>query len=72
MTRDKRPAGSRQRTSDGVIARKKKDTHRKKVTERKCVNHPDRPAHAPSHVLCEECFGVLDAKMQNLGVALVK
>jgi hypothetical protein len=34
--------------------------------DRQCVNHPERLAHAPSHVLCRECFEELDAKMQNL------
>lgn len=36
----------------------------------KCCNHPDRPARLPSHVLCEECFRGLDAKMDALAARL--
>lgn len=31
-----------------------------------CCNHPDRPAQAPSRVLCAECFDELDKKFRAL------
>jgi hypothetical protein len=34
----------------------------------RCCNGCDAPPHAPSKVLCRDCFAKLDAKMQALFV----